>query len=96
MPRSRAGALATQMAFRALSLCKPARDSVMQMKYKPQPGEADIERVRDATGAIGAVFDRAAIRGVIVRPDRYVAACLGRTSGPAECDRLLQALAATG
>jgi 3-(3-hydroxy-phenyl)propionate hydroxylase len=177
MPRSAAGAFATQMAFRALSLCKPARDYVMQMKYKPQPrftdgflagsagpgvrgrmfaqpqverrdgsfvlldgmlgkgfavvewndgalpyaaprddrpldarvvrviprdhrfvapGEGGIEEVRDATGAIEAVLHRAGIRGVIVRPDRYVAACLGRTSGPAECDRLLQALAATG
>jgi 3-(3-hydroxy-phenyl)propionate hydroxylase len=176
MPRSEAGALATQMAFRALSLWKPARDYVMQMKYKPLPrftdgflagsagadvrgrmlvqpqverrdgsvvlldsalgkgfavvewndgalpnaqpragrpldarlvqviprdhrfvGEAQegIEQVRDMTGAIAAVFDRAAIRGAIVRPDRYVAACLGRRSGAGECDRLLEALAAT-
>jgi TRAP-type uncharacterized transport system, periplasmic component len=38
----------------------------------------------------GRCSTRAGIRGVIVRPDRYVAACLGRTSGPAECDRLLR------
>jgi 3-(3-hydroxy-phenyl)propionate hydroxylase len=177
MPRSRAGAFATQVAFRALSLYKPARDYVMQMKYKPPPrftegflagdagpgvrgrmfvqprverrdgtivlldallgrgfaaiewndgvlpnaapgesrpldarvvqviprdqrfvasAEDGIGQVRDMTGAIAAVFECAAIRGVIVRPDRYVAACLARGSDAGECDRLLEALAATG
>lgn len=177
MPRSAAGAFATQLAFRALSLYKPARDYVMQMKYKPQPrftegflaGNAGagvrgrmlvqpqvergdgtsvlldavlgkgfavvewhdgalphaapradrpldarvvqvisrdhrfvpeagsgIEQVRDMTGAIATVFERAGIRGVVVRPDRYVAACLDRASDAAECDRLLERLAATG
>jgi 3-(3-hydroxy-phenyl)propionate hydroxylase len=177
MPRSKAGALATQMAFRALSLYKPARDYVMQMKYKPPPrfvegflagaagpgvrgrmfvqprverrdgtvvlldallgkgfavvewndgalpnaaaaenrpldprvvqviprdhrfvasAEGGIEQVRDMTGAVAAVFERAGIRGVVVRPDRYVAACLDRASDAAECDRLLEMLAATG
>jgi 3-(3-hydroxy-phenyl)propionate hydroxylase len=177
MPRGAFRAFATQMAFRTLSLYKPARDYVMQMKYKPPPRFAEgflagdagpgvrgrmfvqppverrdgttvlldetlgkgfaaiewhdgslpnaaprpdrpldarlvqviprdhrfigqyvegVEQVRDATGAIGAVFDRAGIRGVIVRPDRYVGACLDRTSGAAECDRLLETLAATG
>ena len=176
MPRSAAGAFATQLAFRALSLYKPARDYVMQMKYKPLPrftegflagsagpgvrgrmfaqpqverrdgtvalldavlgkgfaaiewhdgalpdaaarrdraldarvvqviprdhrfvpqGEGGIEQVRDMTGAIAGIFERAAIRGVIVRPDRYVAACLARESGAEECDRLLDALRAT-
>ena len=175
MPRSVPGALATQAAFRLLSLYKPARDYVMQMKYKPPPRftegflaggagpglrgrmfvqpqverrdgsvvpldavlgkgfaavewhdgalpnaeprvdrlldarlvqviprdhrfvaqpEAGVEQVRDMTDAIGAVFGRAGIRGAILRPDRYVAACLDRASGGAECDRLLAALAA--
>ena len=173
MPRGRLRAFATQAAFRALALYKPARDYVMQMKYKPPPrfaqgflvgdagagvrgrmfiqpqvGRRDgtvvlldtllgsgfsavewndgalpnagvredrpldarvihviprdhrfvphaggaIEEVRDATGSIEALFTRAGIRGVVVRPDRYVAACLGRASDGAECDRLLEAL----
>jgi len=37
MPRSRISAFATVLAFRTLSLYRPARDYVMQMKYKPQP-----------------------------------------------------------
>jgi 3-(3-hydroxy-phenyl)propionate hydroxylase len=51
-----------------------------------------IEQVRDVMGGVEALFGRAAIRGVVVRPDRYVAACLGRASDGAECDRLLEAL----
>jgi hypothetical protein len=58
--------------------------------------EGGIEQVRDMTGAVAAVFERAGIRGVVVRPDRYVAACLDRASDAAECDRLLEMLAATG
>jgi len=175
MPRSRVQALLTQSAFRALSLYKPARDYVMQMKYKPQPhfeqGFVDgaaggslrgrmfpqpvVERadgsrvlldtllgkgfavlewddgrhpvsearenrvpgatmvriiprdhrfvgnavaaapgieVRDVTGAIGAVFDRAAVRGVVLRPDRYVAASVSRESDAEEADRMLASL----
>ena len=154
MPRSRLRALATQSAFRALSLYKPARDYVMQMKWKPPPrfdhgfvtGQAGatlrgrmfiqpqvevaggrtvlldtllgkgfavvewhdggvrisprdlaaepVQQVRDHTGAIGALFERTNIRGVILRPDRYVAACLARGSDSREADRLLQALRA--
>ena len=37
MPSSRAKSLLTQAAFHVLSMYKPARDYVMQMKYKPQP-----------------------------------------------------------
>jgi 3-(3-hydroxy-phenyl)propionate hydroxylase len=173
MPRNRLRALATQAAFRGLALYKPARDYVMQMKYKPPPrytegflaGDAgamlrgrmfiqprverrdgsDVlldtllgngfaavewhdgiapnapvhaarpldarivqviprdhrfvgtpanadEQVRDVTGSIATAFERAAMRGVILRPDRYVAACMARSSGAGECDRLLEAL----
>ena len=173
MPRSAWRAFATQAAFRALALYKPARDYVMQMKYKPPPrytkgflaGDAgpglrgrmfgqprveardggsvlldtllgpgfaalewhdgvvanapprgaraldarlvqviprdhrfvaapaeDVTQVRDASGAIAAVFERERLRGVILRPDRYVAACMSRASDGAECDRLLEAL----
>jgi 3-(3-hydroxy-phenyl)propionate hydroxylase len=165
--------LVTRAVFRTLSLYRPARDYVMQMKYKPQPfyqqglmtGEAggsvrgrmfgqplvelrdgtrvlldtvlgkgftvvelddgklplaapradrtldaktvrviphdhrflprdgiDVTQVRDVSGTIGQVFDRAAIRGVILRPDRYVACCLARASGAVEADRSLDAL----
>ena len=173
MPRNRLRAVLTQAAFRALALHRPARDYVMQMKYKPPPrytagflaGAAGtslrgrmfvqprverrdgstvlldsllgagfavvewhdgtlalaspgadrpldarlvrviprdhrfvdtasdgVEQVRDATGAIAAAFERANIRGVVLRPDRYVAACLARDADGAECDRVLEAL----
>jgi 3-(3-hydroxy-phenyl)propionate hydroxylase len=175
MPSSPRNALAVQSAFRALSLYKPARDYVMQMKYKPQPhfeqglmtGDAamnlrgrmfvqrmvehangskclfdcvlgkgfaviewddgalplaprsanrllgarvvrviprdhrfianaddDVECVRDltGTGTIGKLLDQAAARGVVLRPDRYVAACLARSSGAGEIDRVLESL----
>ncbi|HET9651287.1 MAG TPA: hypothetical protein VFP36_03820, partial [Usitatibacter sp.] len=52
-----------------------------------------IEQVRDATGAIGALFEAAGIRGAVLRPDRYVAACFARESDGAECDRQLARLA---
>jgi hypothetical protein len=57
-------------------------------------GEGGIEQVRDMTGAIAAVFERAGIRGIILRPDRYVAACMARGSDARECDRLLATLGA--
>jgi 3-(3-hydroxy-phenyl)propionate hydroxylase len=174
MPGSSLHAALTQAAFRALALYRPARDYVMQMKYKPQPyyqaglivgnagrelrgrmlaqplvelrdgtrvlldgvagkGFAIVElddrslpvtparldrpldakvvrmipqehrflpgdehgfvQVRDVTGAIGRVFDESGIRGVVLRPDRYVAACLARDSDAEEADRSLEALA---
>lgn len=37
MPSSAGNALAVQSAFRVLGMYRPARDYVMQMKYKPQP-----------------------------------------------------------
>jgi 3-(3-hydroxy-phenyl)propionate hydroxylase len=168
VPRSKTQASLTQMAFRLLGLYRPARDYVMQMKYKPQPhyeegmvvgeagkevrgrmfpqplverrdgskilldqvlgkgfavlewddgetpfaaqgehllrthcvriipkdhrftaNDADTEQVRDLTGAIGSIFEEADIRGVILRPDRYVAAALARQSTGEEADRLL-------
>jgi len=173
MPRSAVRAFATQAAFRALALYKPARDYVMQMKYKPPPRYTEgflagaagpmlrgrmfmqprvemrdgrsvlldtllgpgfaalewhdgivpnapprearpldarlvqviprdhrfvaappggIEQVRDASGAVAAAFERDSVRGVILRPDRYVAACMPRAANGAECDRLLEAL----
>jgi 3-(3-hydroxy-phenyl)propionate hydroxylase len=172
MPRSRLRAFLTQTAFRVLGLYRPARDYVMQMKYKPQPhfaeglvagsagasvrgrmfpqplverrdgskvlldqligkgfaivewddgtlplasarstrlpgtqllriiprdhrlvpGDAEIEQVRDVSGAIAAMFDKAAIRGVVLRPDRYVGAAMARASAGEEADRLLAML----
>jgi hypothetical protein len=56
-----------------------------------------VEQVRDVTGAIAATFERAGVRGVLLRPDRYVAACMARASDGGECDRLLETLrGATG
>ena len=174
MPRGRLQAMLTQLAFRVLSLYKPARDYVLQMKYKPQPHfeqgfvsgsagaalrgrmfpqpvveradetrvlldillgknsavvewddgrlplspprdgrtleasairviprdhrfvagarEQGVEQVRDVTGTIGQLFERADVRGVVLRPDRYVAACLPRASDAGEADRMLDAL----
>ena len=173
MPGSRANAFLVQSALRALSLYPPARDYIMQMKYKPKPhfaagllagdagprlrgrmfaqplveradgtkvlldevlgkgfavlewddgrlplaprggerplrasavrviprdhrfipaSDAGVQQVRDLTGTIGAWFDAARVRGVVLRPDRYVAACLDRESAADEADRALQAL----
>lgn len=170
MPRSKGNALLVQGAFRLLGLYRPARDYVMQMKYKPKPqfrqgllagtagarwrgcmlaqptveladgtqalldqvlgpGFAVLElddgvlplapvasaraleartvrvlprdhrfvgvpdpqavQVRDASGVLGDLFARHRVRGVIVRPDRYVAACIGFDAGAEEADRLL-------
>ena len=176
MPSSAGNALAVQSAFRVLGLYRPARDYVMQMKYKPKPqfrhgllagsagaglrgrmliqplvelpdgsklpqdellgqGLAIIElddgtlplappqaqrmlgakllrviprdhrfitardlrvpQVRDVSGALGELFAANGIRGVIVRPDRYVAACLAHNAGADEADRLLAELVKT-
>jgi hypothetical protein len=38
------------------------------------------------------MFEHADIRGVVVRPDRYVAAAMARSSSAAEADRLLEEL----
>ena len=175
MPRSTADALRTRVMFRALSLYPPARDYIMQMKYKPKPrferglmtgnagaalrgrmfpqplvelpdgtrvllddvlgkgfaalelddGHAalaspDTKRaglqlirviprdhrftdtgtvvtgnlpcVRDVTGIIGKLFTGAALRGVILRPDRYVAACLSSASDAREVERAFVAM----
>jgi 3-(3-hydroxy-phenyl)propionate hydroxylase len=174
MPRSRLQAALTQFTFRALSLCKPARDYVMQMKYKPQPyfasgfvagdagpdlrgrmfpqpviersdgsralldsmlgsGFAVLEiddgvlpqspvrlttplaavivrvvprdhrfvadvtsdgalRIHDASGEIGALLARVGVRGAVLRPDRYVAACLAHESDAGEAGRVLESL----
>lgn len=175
MPRSPLQAMLTRAAFRALSLYRPARDYVIQMKYKPKPfyreglvvGDAGKEvrgrmfpqppveqpdglrafldtvlgkgfavvelddgklplaparpdrtldaravrviphdhrflardadrvtRVRDVTGTIGRMFERSGLRGVILRPDRYVAACLALGSDANAADRCLDALVA--
>lgn len=175
MPRSRVNALAVQSAFRVLGLYRPARDYVMQMKYKPQPhfeagllaGDAgaelrgrmlpqpiveqadgkkvlldevlgksfsaielddgalpltpprqdrvggtrlvrviprdhrfvgspaaNVEQVRDVAGVLEKLFASNDLRGAIVRPDRYVAACLGHRSGADETDRMLDRLVA--
>jgi hypothetical protein len=53
-----------------------------------------VELVRDMTGKIAETFERANVRGVVLRPDRYVAACLARDSAPSATDELLDALAA--
>jgi 3-(3-hydroxy-phenyl)propionate hydroxylase len=174
MPRSKLNAFLIQMAFRVLALYRPARDYVMQMKYKPQPhfeegfvaGDAGlslrgrmfpqplverrdgsrvlldsvlgkgfailewndgvlplagprahralgakvirviprehrflpveamegIEEVRDVAGTMGPLLEPAGLRGVVLRPDRYVAACLSRTSDAEEADRMLDTL----
>jgi 3-(3-hydroxy-phenyl)propionate hydroxylase len=171
MPRSPANALLVQSVFRLLGLYRPARDYVMQMKYKPQPQfqhgllagdagaglrgrmlpqplvelpdgtkvlldqvlgkgfavielddgalplaaprddrilearlvrviprdhrfvegrDASIPQVRDVAGVLGGLFARNQVRGAIIRPDRYVAACLSTRSDAGEAYRLLQ------
>jgi 3-(3-hydroxy-phenyl)propionate hydroxylase len=173
MPRSRLRAGVTQAAFRALALYRPARDYVMQMKWKPAPrfdeglvcgtagaalrgrmfiqprvesraGDSVLldallgpgfavlewhdgtlpnagaradraldarvvqviprdhrfvasspsgsEQVRDSSGAIAAIFESAAIRGVVLRPDRYVAACIPRDAGEDAADVALETI----
>jgi 3-(3-hydroxy-phenyl)propionate hydroxylase len=174
MPGSPLAAAATRAALRTLSLYPPARDYIMQMKYKPKPyyehgllagaagpglrgrmfpqpvveraggtrcpldtllgkgyavlewddgNEApappssdravaarvirviprehrfvpgaggSAEQIRDLTGSIGTLLSLAGARGVILRPDRYVAACLARGSAGGEADRLFAELA---
>ena len=174
MPRSPVNAFFVQAAFRLLGLYRPARDYVMQMKYKPQPQyhvgllagaagaalrgrmlpqpmverpdgtlvlldyelgtgfvvlefddgaaplalpaenrllearlvrviprdhrflearDTNVRQVRDVTGVLGSLFARNRVRGVIVRPDRYVAACIATQSGSDESDRLLREIA---
>ena len=181
MPRSRWHALLVQGGLRLLSLYPPARDYVMQMKYKPKPqfteglmagtagaalkgrmfiqprverrdgtrvlldevmgtgfavlewlpqarlGDAEGRQaasaalplgalqvgllrkderfvgtrslpgphamlVRDETGQIGRLLAEAGVRGVIVRPDRYVAAAIALDAPADEAARLLQDL----
>jgi 3-(3-hydroxy-phenyl)propionate hydroxylase len=48
---------------------------------------------RDAQNVLGPLFAATQVAGVILRPDRYVAACLPRGAAPAEADRLLALLA---
>jgi 3-(3-hydroxy-phenyl)propionate hydroxylase len=174
MPKSRLDAAAIQGALRLLSLYRPARDYVMQMKYKPKPHfaeglvtgdvgatlrgrmlpqpivelrdgtrvlldhvlgngfgiveiddgelplasegiarplvtglvrvlpreqrfigphEAGFRQVRDVTGTLCTLLRGAGVRGVIVRPDRYVAAAIGSASSDGEADRLFAKLA---
>lgn len=52
MPRSRFDAALVQTAFRLLALYRPARDYVLQMKYKPQPHYAQGFVVGDAGPAL--------------------------------------------
>jgi len=173
MPRSPVNALLVQSAFRLLALYRPARDYVMQMKYKPQPhfqnglmvgeagcalrgrmlaqpvvectdgsktlldhvlgkgfsviemddgthpvasprdgnalgarfvrviprdqrfvagAETGVEQVRDATGTLGRLFDQAGVRGVVLRPDRYVAGCLAVSARANEVDAVLESI----
>jgi 3-(3-hydroxy-phenyl)propionate hydroxylase len=187
MPRSRWHAFLVQTGLRLLSLYPPARDYVMQMKYKPKPqfeqglvtglaggqlrgrmfiqpmversdgsqrpldemigtgfaviewqdqqalhdapgralacaplpldairlgllrrderfiGECPGNRsgaapapllARDVTGALAQTLDAARVRGVIVRPDRYVAAAIASDAPAGEAARLLEALRA--
>ena len=54
--------------------------------------DAGVQQVRDLTGTVGAWFDHARVRGVVLRPDRYVAACLDRDAAADEADRALQEL----
>lgn len=53
---------------------------------------AGAEQVRDVTGTIDRLFDQADVRGVLVRPDRYVAAGLARSSDLGAADRALESL----
>jgi 3-(3-hydroxy-phenyl)propionate hydroxylase len=173
MPTSPFNALVVQTAFRMLGLYGPARDYVMQMKYKPKPHflrgllagnagkdlrgrmlpqplvelpdgkkvlldqvlgsgftvieidngvlplaafrddralgatlvrviprehrfvesrDTKVAQVRDIAGVLEHLFTGNQVRGVVVRPDRYVAACLARNSDADEADRLLRAI----
>ena len=81
-PRNVLDAFATEQAFRLLSLWPKARDYVSQMKFKPPPrivvfgeeaGEGAIA-VRDVSinPRLAEYLDHV----LLLRPDRYVAACI--------------------
>jgi 3-(3-hydroxy-phenyl)propionate hydroxylase len=50
--------------------------------------------VRDAQNVLGPLFAATGVAGVILRPDRYVAACVPSDAGPGDAERLLRALLA--
>ena len=52
--------------------------------------DAGAPQVRDVTGVLGGLFARDQLRGAIIRPDRYVAACVAAGSGAGEANRLLE------
>ena len=58
---------------------------------RPMPGPHAV-LVRDETGQIGRLFAEAGVRGVILRPDRYVAAAIAQDAPPDEAARLLETL----
>jgi hypothetical protein len=54
--------------------------------------DTKVAQVRDLAGILEDVFTGNQVRGAVVRPDRYVAACLAWTSDADEADRLLRAI----
>ena len=83
----------------ALPLAAPRDDRVLETRLVRaiprdhrfvEERDAGIPQVRDVTGVLGGLFASNRVRGAIVRPDRYVAACLATGSGADEADRLLR------
>ena len=55
--------------------------------------ETGVEQLRDVTGALGRSFDQVGLRGVVLRPDRYVVAgCLPKNAHESEADALLESI----
>jgi 3-(3-hydroxy-phenyl)propionate hydroxylase len=52
--------------------------------------DSKVAQVRDVAGVLEGLFTVNRVRGAIVRPDRYVAACLALDSDANEADPLLQ------
>jgi hypothetical protein len=54
--------------------------------------ETGVVQVRDVTGALGRLFDQVGVRGVVLRPDRYVAGCLAANARETEAKDLLESI----
>ena len=60
----------------------------------PRADDDGTPQVRDAENVIGPLFAKAGLRGVVLRPDRYVAACIAAGEGADAADARLDALVA--
>jgi hypothetical protein len=54
--------------------------------------ESGVEQVRDVSGTLGRLFHQAGLRGVVLRPDRYVAGGLPAKAGESEANAVLESI----